>query len=179
LFHFDITMRIVVSTKELVACLLIRISISNAFVTQPRRNGGMSSYTSTRLQIGKDTKIVYGSDSNNGVSYGENEEEEDDYVKEQVARQAVVAKLLEEQDAEFKEDRRRKTWGEFADATSKEDIKKVEESIRQKIAFENEQKATLAKKQGVELEVLEPQDSGVFEENGNIQITAGTFYKLV
>ena len=119
--------------------------------------------------------MVYGSDGVSSMSYGEDDSDEDDYAKEQKERAAVVAKLLEEQDAEFKEERRKKKWGEFAGATSREDIKKVEKSIKKKIAKENDQKAIQARQQGVELEVLEaPDTTAVWEENGNIQITAGS-----
>ena len=39
---------------------------------------------------------------------------------------------------------------------------------------ENKQKTVLAQLQGVQLEVLEPQDRAISEENGNIQISAGS-----
>lgn len=151
---------------------MLLLSDANAFVSQPRRqqNGDL-----TKLHLQKDTKIVYGSDSNSGVSYGEADDDEDEYAKDQRERQAVVAKILEEQDQEFKEERRRKKWGEFADATSKEDILKVEESIKKKISRENERLTQMAKSQGTFLEFLEPQENaGVYEENGNIQITSGS-----
>jgi len=95
-------------------------------------------------------------------------------VKDREAREKIIEQALKDQDEEFKEERRKKNWGEFADAKTKEDIRKVEEKIKEKVAKENEAKAALAETQGVALEVLEPVEKSVSEENGNIQIKAGS-----
>lgn len=119
----------------------------------------------------KDTEYIFGSDS---AGLADEDEEEDSFDVEQRKRKEVVEKLLEEQDAEFLEERRRKNWGEFADAKTKEDILRVQRSIKDKVEAENKQKSVLAQQQGVSLEVLEPVESGLLEDGGNIQIRAGS-----
>mmetsp|Transcript_10736 Transcript_10736/g.25415 ORF Transcript_10736/g.25415 Transcript_10736/m.25415 type:complete len:1147 (+) Transcript_10736:265-3705(+) len=118
-----------------------------------------------------DTQIEFGS----GVDV---EEEDDDYDEQENAyqrkRDEIMKKALEEQDKEFKEERRRKVWGEFADAKTAEDIERVKQDLKEKIDKENEYKATLAKKQGVDMEVLEaPQSDGGFFDasSGDLNIT--------
>eukprot|EP00980_Cylindrotheca_fusiformis_P013544 scaffold3450_cov114-Cylindrotheca_fusiformis.AAC.49 len=123
----------------------------------------------TRISMRKDTKIVFGSDASSEVSTDEDE----DFARDQKERQAVVDRALEMQDEEFKEERRRKKWGDFANAKTKEDILRVEESLKSKIASENQRKAVLAQMQGVSLEVLDPHDE-ISEKNGNIQIKSGS-----
>eukprot|EP00529_Nitzschia_sp_RCC80_P008145 CAMPEP_0113515198 /NCGR_PEP_ID=MMETSP0014_2-20120614/40813_1 /TAXON_ID=2857 /ORGANISM="Nitzschia sp." /LENGTH=1198 /DNA_ID=CAMNT_0000411743 /DNA_START=393 /DNA_END=3989 /DNA_ORIENTATION=+ /assembly_acc=CAM_ASM_000159 len=107
-------------------------------------------------------------------------DEEDEYEKELEKRRKVVEEMLEEQDKQFKEERRREVWGDFADAKTKVDILKVEQNLKIKISQENEQKATVAKRQGVEIEMLEALDNtmagdgSVWDDNGNVRITPGS-----
>jgi transcription-repair coupling factor (superfamily II helicase) len=125
-----------------------------------------------------DTRIDFGSE----VGLEEDEDDLDDediqYQKDRINREKVVEKVLNEQDKEFKEERRRQVWGEFADAKSKEDILKVKQSLKEKIDKDNKFKSMLAKQQGVEMEVLEAPESGdgsFFDvDGGNIQIKSGT-----
>ncbi len=110
-----------------------------------------------------DMMIAFGSDDDNL----EDEDEEDYYEKQEIEhrakREEIVNKKLKEQDQEFKEERRRQVWGDFADAKTAEDIEKVKLALKEKIDKENEFKATLAKSQGVDLEVLEaPESDGSF-----------------
>jgi transcription-repair coupling factor (superfamily II helicase) len=103
--------------------------------------------------------------------------DEDDYDKEQRARRKKVEDLLQESNKEFLEERRRKVLGEFANAKSKEDLIKVEESMKEKIARENEIKATIARQQqGVELEIIAPPDDAgsVFDHTDNVKIQSGS-----
>ncbi|KAG7367315.1 transcription-repair coupling factor [Nitzschia inconspicua] len=105
------------------------------------------------------------------------EDEEDEYDKEQRNRRRKVQDLLVESDKEFLEERRRKVWGDFADAKSKADILKVEQSMKEKIAKENEIKALVARQQqGVELEIIEPPDDtgSVFDVSDNVKIQGGS-----
>jgi hypothetical protein len=60
--------------------------------------------------------------------------EEDEFRTDQAARKAVIQSLLLQQDVDFKEERRRKKWGKFANVTSQKDIQALEEEERQKIA---------------------------------------------
>jgi hypothetical protein len=71
------------------------------------------------------------------VGSGQEEDLDSDELNfrdEQAARKAKIALLLEQQDAEFKEERRRQKWGKFANATSKEEIQALEQEERVKIA---------------------------------------------
>lgn len=147
--------------------LLLFINASAAFIQAPSNQRRID----TKLHnIQRNRKIVFGSDQSVDGS-----DEDEDFLKERAERNAIIESVLKEQDEEFKEERRKKQWGEFADAKTKEDILKVEEKIREKVSIENQRKAALAQKQGVELEVLEPADTGmVSEDNGNIQIRAGS-----
>ncbi len=126
------------------------------------------------MVVRRDTEFIFGSDSVNLPEDDDEEDEEAEYLQDQRKRQAVVQKYLDADDKKFKEERRKKNWGEFADAKSKQDILQVEQSIRTKLSKENKRKAALAKLQGVQLEVLEPQDRAISEDNGNIQISAGS-----
>jgi len=122
-----------------------------------------------------DTEFIFGSES---IEAGDDddddaEDEEDAYSKAQRKHQAVVQEILDKEDEQYKEERRRKKWGEFADAKSTDDIRRVEKSIKAKISEENKRKARLASQAGVQLEVLEAQDT-VSDDNGNIRISAGS-----
>lgn len=150
--------------KRLGTILLLTFAPAECFTTSQSRV-----HADTNIMMRKDTKIVFGSDATSEVSTDEDE----DFARDQKERQAIVEKVLQEQDVEFKEERRRMKWGDFADAKTKEDILKVEESLKLKIALDNKKKAVLAQMQGVSMEVLDPHDS-VVEENVNIQIKAGS-----
>lgn len=120
-----------------------------------------------------DTQITFGSDVDEEEELDDYEDEEDEYKKK---RDEVVQKKLDEQDKEFKEERRRKVWGEFADAKTAEDIERVKQSLKEKIDSENKFKSELAKKQGVDMEILEApeSDAGFFDnDNEGVQIRSG------
>ncbi|KAL3916882.1 MAG: hypothetical protein SGILL_004974, partial [Bacillariaceae sp.] len=115
-----------------------------------------------------DNHIVLGS-----VEGDDEDDDDEDYDKEQRERRRVIQELLQEEDKEFFEERRKKVLGEFADAKSKQDIQRIEQSMKSKIEQENELKSKIARQQqGIELEILEPPDEtgSVFEEHGNIKI---------
>ena len=119
-----------------------------------------------------DMMIAFGSDDDNL----EDEDEEDYYEKQEIENQAkrdeIVNQKLKEQDQEFKEERRRQVWGDFADAKTAEDIEKVKLALKEKIDKENEFKTTLAKSQGVDLEVLEaPESDGSFFDTSSDTVT--------
>lgn len=162
--------------------LLVLLGGATAFVTQSRRRAVISGSSSAQLgtsgpmvpmlMIRRDTEFIFGSDSVNLSE--DDDEEEDEYEKDQRKRRAVVTKILEKEDEKFKEERRKKNWGEFATAKTKDDILRVSRSIEEKVSKENEQKANVARLQGVELEVLEPQAGTISEDNGNIQISSGS-----
>lgn len=123
-----------------------------------------------------DTQITFGSDDDNP------EEDEDDYYDEEEnqyikKRDEVVQKALDEQDKEFREERRRKVWGDFADAKTAEDIEKVKQTLKEKIDKENKFKSQLAKQQGVDMEILEaPESDEGFSDNdsSDFQIRSGS-----
>jgi transcription-repair coupling factor (superfamily II helicase) len=113
-----------------------------------------------------------------GSEAGNLEEDEEDYYDQKESeyhkkRDEVLRKALEEQDKEFKEERRRKVWGEFADAKTAEDIEKVKKKMKEKIDKENKFKSILAKQQGVDMEILEApeSDGGFFDSDSeNVEI---------
>jgi len=123
-----------------------------------------------------DTQMTFGSDDDNPEEDEEDyyDEEENQYIKK---RDEVVQKALDEQDKEFREERRRKVWGDFADAKTAEDIEKVKQNLRAKIDKENKFKSQLAKDQGVDMEILEaPESDEGFSDNDSseLQIRTGS-----
>ena len=122
-----------------------------------------------------DTQITFGSDTESL----EDDDDYDDYEREENARRLkrdeLIKKALADQDKEFKEERRRNVWGEFADAKTAEDIEKVKQNLRETIDRENKYKSELAKQQGVDMEILEAPDSdgGFFDDDKSVTITNG------
>jgi transcription-repair coupling factor (superfamily II helicase) len=129
-----------------------------------------------RVGLQADTTVVFGSET--ALNGGSDEyEEEEEYDREQRERRRVVQNLLKEQDDEFREERRKKVWGEFADAKTKDDIIKVQKSIEEKLKKENEMKADAARGDGIVIDFLEVPEvdrSAVWDEDGTIQIKAGS-----
>ena len=126
-----------------------------------------------------DTSMSFGSDD---AYLEEEDDEEDPYeTKERefnARRDEVIQKALDEQDSAYREERRREIWGDFADAKTAEDIEKVKQDIKEKIDKENEFKAKVAKEQGVDMEVLESDDSeGGFSDTDNARIRGGRLGK--
>mmetsp|Transcript_4906 Transcript_4906/g.5661 ORF Transcript_4906/g.5661 Transcript_4906/m.5661 type:complete len:178 (+) Transcript_4906:3-536(+) len=66
-------------------------------------------------------------------SHSVQEETFKDEDEEAVERQKTVRRLLEEDERQWKEERRRKVLGKYADAKSKEDIQKLNEEEQRKI----------------------------------------------
>ena len=117
-----------------------------------------------------DIDIVFGSTNVTGVNWGYEEDDEDDIDHDRVQRNERLNQLLRKQDEEWKELRRKQKWGAFANATSKDDIQKVERSLKQSIAKENKAKQQLAAQQGVFLELLEAQERGIWDDDGSVQV---------
>ncbi len=67
-------------------------------------------------------------------TYSTQEETFKDEDKEAVARQETIKKILDEEDAKWKEERRRKIMGKYADAKSEEEIQKIIAEEDRKIA---------------------------------------------
>lgn len=129
--------------------------------------------TSAKIHSGvrPDSSLSFGSEEDNL------EEDEEDYYEQQeneyqARREAIVNKALEEQDKQFKEERRREVWGEFADAKTPEEIEAVKQKLKEKIDKENEFKAKVAKQQGIDMEMLEAKESdGSFFDTDNEGMT--------
>lgn len=121
--------------------------------------------------------VVFGSANHSagGVSWGA-DDDDDDYFDPQQSHQDRVAELLQEADKDFKESRKKKKWGEFANITSADELQKVIRKERERVDAEHELKARLAARSGVEYSVLEVKESGsgVYDDGGNVQITAGS-----
>jgi RecG-like helicase len=140
-------------------------------------------------------------------SGNQDDEEDDDLERHRRLRTETVERVLAEQDEEFRNERRQKQWGRFANATSREEIEEIEVQERLAIArgmnimyclcgwrmtsegiflhtshlifhrsrhyfqSENEIKKNLAKSAGVVLDLLDPLEKSLFQDdNGNIQI---------
>mmetsp|Transcript_12807 Transcript_12807/g.28342 ORF Transcript_12807/g.28342 Transcript_12807/m.28342 type:complete len:1192 (+) Transcript_12807:60-3635(+) len=73
-------------------------------------------------------------------------------------RKARIDALLEEDDREWREQRRREKMGRYADAKTREEIEAIVSDERAEIARDNERKARAASSQGVSLEMLDPVD---------------------
>ena len=97
--------------KQAAAILLLTSTIIEGFISTHAGKRVI-----TKIFIRKDTEIVFGSNSSSGL----NSDEDEEFAREQQERKAIVDKVLQEQDNEFKEERRRKKWGDFADAAVQE-----------------------------------------------------------
>mmetsp|Transcript_32183 Transcript_32183/g.68104 ORF Transcript_32183/g.68104 Transcript_32183/m.68104 type:complete len:1250 (-) Transcript_32183:85-3834(-) len=75
------------------------------------------------------------------------------------ARQARIKQLMEEDDKAWKEERKKKLLGKYADVESWEDVEKMLGEDRKKEAKELEMKVNIAKQAGVTLTMLEPTDT--------------------
>lgn len=75
-----------------------------------------------------DIDVVFGSTD------VEDDEDELANKREQDARRQAISSLLQEQDEEFREERKKRKWGKYANATSKQDIEALEEEERSEIA---------------------------------------------
>ena len=168
-------------SKDDFLLLLVLLSSATAFVTPPPSSSRHNSVGTKSLdqphmplmshQVRRDTEFIFGSDSADEKE--DQDGDEDDYSRDQRRRQQIVNDILEKENEKYKEERRKKKWGEFAGAKSIEDILEVEKSIKAKISKENEEKLRLAEISGVRLDFLEA-DETVVEENGNVQITVGS-----
>ena len=90
------------------------------------------------------------------------------------SHQDRVAELLAESDASFRQERKKKLWGQFADAASKDEVDSMLEDQRQALEQEHARKAALASQSGVLYEVLAAKEESVYDESGNVQISAGS-----
>lgn len=92
------------------------------------------------------------------------------------SRQARVAALMKEADDEFKQQRRMRKWGRFANVSNTEDLQRVLQQEREALDQEQRIKMELAMQQGVIYEVLEAKedDNSVWDDSGNVQISGGS-----
>ena len=74
-------------------------------------------------------------------------------------RQARIDSMLEADDQEWRDRRRREQMGRYADATSREELERIAAEEKEEIAQDNERKAEAAQQQGVSLQMLDPVDS--------------------
>lgn len=91
-------------------------------------------------------------------------EAEDNEARE---RQRTIKKILDEDDAKWKEERKKKILGKYADAKDESEIKRIREEEDRKIEEENAKKASVAQTSGVSLEILEKEF--VPEEESNFK----------
>jgi hypothetical protein len=122
------------SSGPVALSLLASVHRTVSFAPQPSKS--IQSFSFPKLfalgydPMRKDMKVTFGS--------GEDEEDidttEGDRQRDQRARKARIEELLEDQDQEFREERKRKVWGKFSNATTKEDIAKLEREEAEQIA---------------------------------------------
>jgi CarD-like/TRCF domain len=127
--------------------------------------------------LSPDAYVVYGSSAADDDE-GEGDDDDAHELEQQRTRRRVIELALEEQDRNFREERRRKVWGDFANATSREEVARVEQSLRKRIADENDRKAEIAQGQGVQMEILEPSEDYLndlaYQEDGDVHIKFGS-----
>jgi len=92
-----------------------------------------------------DLDVQFGSSNETGVTWGgdDNDPEEDDdfedeETRERAIRQQKIDFILQQQDVEFREERKQKQWGKFANITSKEELEPILLAERKKIDKENQ-----------------------------------------
>ena len=100
--------------------------------------------------------VGFGSSNVSGVSYGSDEEDIEQWMRESLRRKEHVDQLLEESDRDFREKRKIRKWGKFANVTSTEDLQPLLEQEKKAIDAANQRKASQAAAQGVNFEVLAP-----------------------
>jgi hypothetical protein len=124
-----------------------------------------------RRTVGLDVDIIFGSANETGVNWGDAENE--DEARNQRAKE--VNELLEKDNLEFKQARKLKKWGKFANITTKEELEPLLQQEKDAIDAENQRKLALAQAAGVDFEVLEPKEETVFEDEdgGRIEIQGG------
>lgn len=74
-----------------------------------------------------DVDVIFGSGN-------PDDEEDEDYVQDRRLRTETVQRVLAEQDEEFRRERKQKQWGRFANATTREELEKIEAQERLAIA---------------------------------------------
>ena len=121
----------------------------------------------------QDIQVTFGSELDDDDDVDEGDEEQEHAIRQR-QRQATIDQYLAEEDDAYREERRQKLWGDYANATTKEELKEIEAAQKEQIAEDNRRKAELARKQGVQLEVLEPLEGSIDEENGNLNIQIGS-----
>mmetsp|Transcript_5924 Transcript_5924/g.8618 ORF Transcript_5924/g.8618 Transcript_5924/m.8618 type:complete len:1175 (+) Transcript_5924:291-3815(+) len=85
--------------------------------------------------------------------------------KDTMERQKKIQEILEKDDQEWREQRRKQKMGKYADVKNMEEWKKLEEEERMRIERENKRKAKIAEQAGVTLDLLEKEPSTTEESN--------------
>lgn len=163
-----ILLLVVTAVTRSVQAFLSRTSTSTEF----RRLVAPTSITTTgrrrfALSMVAPFDVQFGTSNVSGASWGEEDENDDQQRQDHQQR---VAQLLEESDQEFKEQRKRRKWGKFANVTSTQELEPLLQEERSAMEEENQIKAALAAQSGIEFQMLEPKDESVFEEEDGSRI---------
>jgi transcription-repair coupling factor (superfamily II helicase) len=146
--------------------------------TTPTRSTNSHSPFLLRLRRAEiDLDVTFGSSNTSGLNWedGEEGDPEYDYQLKRAEHSAKVEELLEIADQDFRQKRREKKWGAFANVTKKEDVQEVVSKEQLAILKENERKAKLASMAGVQYEVLEPREPSYYaDDDGNVKVTLGS-----
>jgi hypothetical protein len=115
---------------------------------------------------------IFGSDNltAGSVKWGE----DDDYDVDRKEYSDRVVKLMDESEQSFRDKRKAKQWGDFANVSTSKELKEILSLKKMNIDVENERKAKIALQSGVEFMVLDPRDQGIMDDSGGLKIQAGS-----
>ena len=118
--------------------------------------------------------VGFGSSNVSGVSYGGDDEDIQKWMLESQRRKERVDQLLEESDRDFRQKRKVRKLGTFANVTRSEDLQPLLDQQKKAIDKANQLKASHAASQGVTFEVLAPKPQAEWEDqNGRVTVGAG------
>ena len=158
------------------------------FVAEQRRRFLSPTFLLHAFYSDSNADVIFGSANQTAgsVSYGELDDDDIDDDDANDSRRSAyrqrVQELLQESDEEFRKQRKAQQWGQFANASSAQEIQTILQEQLQRIQAENAIQAQHAAASGVEFQFLEPKEydssgsgiGGVFEDSGNVRISAGS-----
>ncbi|KAL7580227.1 hypothetical protein ACA910_012969 [Epithemia clementina (nom. ined.)] len=118
--------------------------------------------------------VDFGSSNVSGVSYGSDDEDMEQWMLETQRRREKVNQLLEASDRDFRQKRKVRKWGKFANVTKPEDLEPLLAQEKKAIDEANRRKATQAASQGVIFEVLAPRPPIAEWDTQNERINIGS-----
>ena len=145
--------------------------------TRPRRSHHFDFLQPLYGSRPQDLDISFGShEEGAGVSWGDSSEDEE--MTQRSRDQATVRDLLDRDEDSYQRQRKLDQWGDLVtNVTNTNDLHRVVQKRKEAWQLSFEQKAMLAKEQGVQLELLAPpEDFAPLWENENVQIRPGSMF---